>query len=90
VHSPLQTHTLADDLALGQMQQRRVQGERLAFHAAWSPDWPYARRLRRIRAAIRVAGIIHRVHADEDVLRLQHLGHASASDSMMVLRQERR
>ena len=66
---------LPDDAPGGAIGQGGVDAQGAPLHAR--PGGPPRQRLegaKELGAAIRVAGVVHGVHAEEDVLRPQHLG----------------
>ena len=73
VHAKLQS--LADDLGLGQRNQRRMNRQGLpTLHAGLGREIGHPLKGRdELRPAVRVAAIVQRIHSDEDVARSQNL-----------------
>ena len=69
IHS--QFRTLADDLGLGQVLQRGADFELPALVAGFGAEaGGFGEGANELRAAVRVAGVVQRVNADEDVARV--------------------
>ena len=81
-------HSRGDDLRLRQAQQRREDAQSRAFHAGLRGERGQAlERLEVLRAAVRIAGVVERVDADDDRGRRRTTSaQASASERNTVLR----
>lgn len=82
-----QANALTHDVGLAEELQRRMHAQARAFHAGLGGQIrQHLEGTHELWPAVRVAGIVDRIDAAEQVVGADHFGPTQASDNMMVLR----